>query len=107
QSSLPQLRTPIPRRLLPITQRPTPNPGIMIEGNTTMVHEEVELAGHIIDSLLLPKVLDAITARGGTFELAELVIGKRREEPSRARITIEAPDERELEAILARIRPHG
>ena len=28
--------------------------------------EQVEIAGHIIDSLILPKVLDTITAGGGT-----------------------------------------
>src|SRR5438105_4067549 len=31
--------------------------------------EEVEIAGHIIDSLLLPKVLDEIMSLGGTFEI--------------------------------------
>ncbi len=29
--------------------------------------EEVEVRGHIIDSLILPKVLDLITAGGGAF----------------------------------------
>ena len=42
-----------------------------------MVSEVVELRGHVIDSLLLPKVLDEITARDGHFELEELRIGKR------------------------------
>ena len=30
--------------------------------------EDVELTGHIIDSLILPKVLDEITALSGRFE---------------------------------------
>ena len=29
--------------------------------------EEVEVAGHIIDSLILPKILDLITESGGRF----------------------------------------
>ena len=44
-----------------------------------MVSEVVELRGHIIDSLLLPKVLDEITAREGRFELEELTVGSRRD----------------------------
>ena len=42
--------------------------------------EEVELNGHIIDSLLLPKVLDEILTRGGTFVLKEVKIGERQGE---------------------------
>ena len=30
---------------------------------------EVELRGHIIDSLLLPKILDVVTSRGGAFRI--------------------------------------
>ena len=45
-----------------------------------MVSEVVELRGHIVDSLLLPKVLDEITARDGRFELEELTVGRRRED---------------------------
>ena len=32
--------------------------------------EVVELRGHIIDSLLLPKVLDTIAERGGRYRMA-------------------------------------
>ena len=34
--------------------------------------ERVELSGHIIDSLLLPKVLDHITAAGGRFQIEQI-----------------------------------
>ena len=33
--------------------------------------EEVEVRGHIVDSLLLPKILDRILQMGGTFEIRE------------------------------------
>ena len=33
--------------------------------------EEIEVRGHIIDSLLLPKILDRILQMGGTFEIHE------------------------------------
>lgn len=44
--------------------------------------EEVEVHGHIIDSLLLPKILDRILQMGGTFEIRECRIGSRRIDPS-------------------------
>lgn len=37
--------------------------------------EEVEVAGHIIDSLILPKVLDLITGHGGAFQIKQISIG--------------------------------
>ena len=52
--------------------------------------EEVELRGHIIDSLLLPKVLDEILTRGGTYEVKNMKLGKRQIDPSYARIEIRA-----------------
>ena len=37
-----------------------------------MVSQTVTLQGHIIDSLILAKVLDAIVMLGGTFTLTEI-----------------------------------
>src|SRR5262249_41104741 len=37
--------------------------------------EEVEVKGHIVDSLLLPKILDRILLMGGRFEIKECKIG--------------------------------
>jgi lysine-ketoglutarate reductase/saccharopine dehydrogenase-like protein (TIGR00300 family) len=69
--------------------------------------EEVELHGHIIDSLLLPKVLDEILTRGGTFVLKEVKIGERQLDPSHARIEVRAPNAAVLEDILDAIHDHG
>ena len=52
--------------------------------------EEVELQGHIIDSLLLPKVLDEILTRGGSYVLKDIRIGQRQTDPSYARIEVRA-----------------
>ena len=43
--------------------------------------EDIELDGHIIDSLLLPKVLDEILKRGGTFTIKEITLGQRQVDP--------------------------
>src|SRR5262249_35468566 len=67
----------------------------------------VALHGHIIDSLLLPKVLDEITTRGGSWELEQLEVGRRREDLSHAALRLEAPDAATLEEILAAIQAHG
>ena len=45
--------------------------------------ETILLQGHIINSLILAKVLDTILTMGGTFDLQDMQIGKPREEPSR------------------------
>lgn len=70
-------------------------------------HETVVLDGHIIDSLLLAKVLDIILMMGGTFDLAEVRIGQTREAPSHARIIVQAGSKGLLDDILKAIQPHG
>ncbi|MCS7168594.1 MAG: TIGR00300 family protein [Gemmatales bacterium] len=69
--------------------------------------EEVELQGHIIDSLLLPKVLDEILTRGGQYVLKQIQIGQRQEDPSYARIEVRAPSAERLREILDAIHAHG
>jgi lysine-ketoglutarate reductase/saccharopine dehydrogenase-like protein (TIGR00300 family) len=69
--------------------------------------ETVEIAGHIIDSLLLPKVLDQITALGGEFEIVSVNIGHSRHDPSYAKLRVQAPARELLETILTRIGEHG
>jgi lysine-ketoglutarate reductase/saccharopine dehydrogenase-like protein (TIGR00300 family) len=72
------------------------------------LHQEtVLISGHIIDSLILPKVLDIILVMGGTFDLEDVHIGTTREEPSRARIVIRAASTALLDDILKAIQPHG
>src|SRR2546422_5522123 len=66
-----------------------------------MAHETILLHGHIVDSLLLPKVLDLVLQYGGSFELAHIRIGKTREEPSDARIIVHAESPERLAQIIA------
>ncbi len=69
--------------------------------------EHVEMTGHIVDSLLLPKVLDAILSRGGQYHIETLKLGERQDDPSFARIEIRADTAEKLEHILAEVHPHG
>jgi lysine-ketoglutarate reductase/saccharopine dehydrogenase-like protein (TIGR00300 family) len=73
----------------------------------TGVTEEVEVRGHIVDSLLLPKILDRILLMGGLFEIRECKIGVHRADPSYARIAIRADNLETLDAILGDLIEHG
>ncbi len=69
--------------------------------------EEVEVRGHIIDSLILPKVLDCITAAGGAFQIKHITVGQNRSDPSAAVIEVQAADAQTLQGILAQVADHG
>lgn len=72
-----------------------------------MITETVELHGHILDSLTLPKVLDEILSLEGDYDIQEVRIGHRRADPSYARIRVQAPTPEALDQILLRLRQHG
>jgi lysine-ketoglutarate reductase/saccharopine dehydrogenase-like protein (TIGR00300 family) len=74
---------------------------------TDMTCQDVELRGHIIDSLILPKVLDAITSGGGSFRIKHIAIGQARQDPSQAVIEVQAANQQLLDDILAHITDHG
>jgi lysine-ketoglutarate reductase/saccharopine dehydrogenase-like protein (TIGR00300 family) len=67
----------------------------------------VELRGHIIDSLLLPKVLDVITELGGSYRIRDISVGQTRQDQSLAVIEIQAATEHTLQAILKQVGDHG
>jgi lysine-ketoglutarate reductase/saccharopine dehydrogenase-like protein (TIGR00300 family) len=75
--------------------------------STPQFHEEVELHGHIIDSLLLPKVLDEILTHGGTFVIKDVRIGSKQSDPSFARIEVRADTAERLQQLLKLIHEHG
>jgi lysine-ketoglutarate reductase/saccharopine dehydrogenase-like protein (TIGR00300 family) len=72
-----------------------------------MFAEQIELRGHIIDSLLLPKVLDEILSGGGSFTIREVRIGKQRTDPSYARIDVTGPSPEAVDDLVRRLRQHG
>ncbi|HTU16607.1 MAG TPA: TIGR00300 family protein [Gemmataceae bacterium] len=69
--------------------------------------EEVEIQGHIIDSLILPKVLDEILTHGGSYVIKDIRIGQRQTDPSYARIEVRADSSDTLHDILDAIHDHG
>jgi lysine-ketoglutarate reductase/saccharopine dehydrogenase-like protein (TIGR00300 family) len=68
--------------------------------------EAIEIRGHIIDSLILPRVLDEIVEAGADYRMARFEVGKSHDDPSFARIEITA--EREvLDRLLGRLADLG
>src|SRR5579864_9562614 len=69
--------------------------------------ETVELHGHIIDSYALPRIMDEVMDRGGEFVIEDIRVGRRKDEPSYARIQISAPDRALLDLLLDRAERIG
>jgi lysine-ketoglutarate reductase/saccharopine dehydrogenase-like protein (TIGR00300 family) len=67
----------------------------------------VALEGHIIDSLQLPRVFDTVMDMGGSFDVEEFRVGKKKSEKSYARLSIQARSEVKLGEILEAIQPLG
>ncbi len=72
-----------------------------------MPSELIELSGHIIDSWTLPRAWDIIMDRGGNFIVEEMRVGRRKTEPSYARLKVEAPNAEVLELILSEMQQLG
>lgn len=72
-----------------------------------MASEVVELEGHIVDSLLLAKVLDQIVESEADYRIVDFQLGKTNVDPSRTTIEITADDESVLDALLEELQVHG
>lgn len=71
------------------------------------VTESYELAGHIVDSLLLAKVLDLVLEAGADYRLDQIDIGRTPTDTSRVVIEITADDEAHLDRLAEQLQVHG
>jgi len=69
--------------------------------------EEIEVSGHLIDSLILTKIFDKIMDLKGEFQVEEINIGKRKKDQSYARLLIDAKNQEHLDKILETIYREG
>jgi len=69
--------------------------------------KELEFEGHLIDSMIFPKVLDTILDLDGEFEIVEFRIGKKKTDYSYARIIVIGKDENHLNEILHEMHKLG
>lgn len=67
----------------------------------------LHLEGHIIDSMILPRLLDLVMDLGGGFDIEELKVGQRKVDPSTCRIAVYADDPATLDEIVRRARELG
>jgi hypothetical protein len=67
----------------------------------------LELHGHLIDSLILAKVIDRIQMSGYNYVLADLRVGGRRSDISTAQIQVWAPSSEDLEGLIEELKVHG
>jgi lysine-ketoglutarate reductase/saccharopine dehydrogenase-like protein (TIGR00300 family) len=72
-----------------------------------MASEVVEVEGHIIDSLILAKVMDVILLAGADYRVLEVEIGKTNTDTSRARLEVVADDDDALASLLVELQVHG
>ena len=63
-------------------------------------YEDVRIEGHLIDSGIMSKVMDAIIAMGGEFELLSFEVGRTNDDPSHSVLRIFGRDAAHLEELL-------
>ncbi len=68
---------------------------------------EVELQGHIIDSLTLTRVLDKIMDLDGEFDIITFTIGEHKSDPSYVRLAVKGRDEAHLDTIMSDLHRLG
>ena len=72
-----------------------------------MYTQIVELEGHIIDSNILPRVMDEIIDYEGDFKVQEVTIGRTKDDPSYIRMEVLAKKGETLAKILGQIQRYG
>jgi lysine-ketoglutarate reductase/saccharopine dehydrogenase-like protein (TIGR00300 family) len=65
------------------------------------------LSGHIIDSMILPQVMDLIMDLGGNFTVEELKVGQHKTDTSLCRMEVVAGSAAQLDRIVRRARALG
>ncbi len=70
-------------------------------------YEDIKLEGHIIDSLLLPRVLDDILEHGGEYRILRFRMGREKNDHSLALLRVSAPTQEQLDTILRGLQQHG
>ena len=62
--------------------------------------QDIEVGGHLIDSLILTKIFDKIMDLQGEFQVEEIEIGKKKKDQSFARLSITGKNQKHLDEIL-------
>ncbi len=68
---------------------------------------EIEVRGHLIDSLILTKIFDGVMDLGGEFEVKKIQIGKKKKDESYAKIRVTGNNQKHLDKILQLVYREG
>jgi lysine-ketoglutarate reductase/saccharopine dehydrogenase-like protein (TIGR00300 family) len=69
--------------------------------------QEIETRGHLIDSMILTRIFDGIMDLQGDFQVLEFTVGKRKSDPSYARLLVKGKSKEHLESILEQVFREG
>ena len=62
--------------------------------------QEIQISGHLIDSMILANIFNKIMDLQGEFEVEEINVGKRKNEQSFARLLVTGKNQEHLDEIL-------
>jgi lysine-ketoglutarate reductase/saccharopine dehydrogenase-like protein (TIGR00300 family) len=68
---------------------------------------EIEVKGHLIDSMILTRIFDNVMDLKGDFQVLEFTVGKKKKDPSYARLLVHGRDAEHLERILEAVYREG
>jgi lysine-ketoglutarate reductase/saccharopine dehydrogenase-like protein (TIGR00300 family) len=68
---------------------------------------EIEVKGHLIDSMILTKIFDVIMDLNGEFQVQEFRIGKRKKDESYTKLLIQGKSQKHLDQILEAVYREG
>ena len=71
------------------------------------LYEDVRLEGHLIDSLMVPQIMDDVMDLDGEFEILSFEVGRTKTDHSTAVFRIYGRDRAHLEEILTAVQEHG
>jgi lysine-ketoglutarate reductase/saccharopine dehydrogenase-like protein (TIGR00300 family) len=71
------------------------------------LYEDVRIQGHLIDSLLVPHIMDDIMDLDGEYEILSFDVGRTKTDTSTAVLRVFGRDQAHLESILEAIQEHG
>jgi lysine-ketoglutarate reductase/saccharopine dehydrogenase-like protein (TIGR00300 family) len=69
--------------------------------------QEIEVKGHLIDSMILTRIFDHIMDLKGDFQVLEFSVGKKKKDPSHARLLVRGKDASHLEQVLEAVYREG
>jgi lysine-ketoglutarate reductase/saccharopine dehydrogenase-like protein (TIGR00300 family) len=71
------------------------------------IYEDVSVEGHLIDSLIVSRIMDDIIELGGTFETLSFEVGRTNDDVSHAVLRVIGSDQEMLDRLMTAVQEHG